>query len=157
MCWNLFFARWRPLRGHPTSTPSCIFEVLVPVRQVVSDVLVVDHGLRCCWASFWDTKQESQDGNMEFRYPGRRGRRWKIGGLYIYDPNFESWIPIRSESEMTKLVLVHSNICWIFSKLDSSSNRMRSLTMFTPFLVLIMWPRSKLPLASDWPVNENES
>ena len=86
---------------------------------------------------------------MEFRYPGRRGRRWKIGGLYIYDPNFESWIPIRSESEMTKLVLVHSNICWIFSKLDSSSNRMRSLTMFTPLLVLVMCSRSG-GLTGEW-------
>ena len=50
---------------------------------------------------------------------------------------------------MTKLVLVHSNICWIFSKLDSSSNRMRSLTMFTPLLVLVMWSRSG-GLTGEW-------
>ena len=50
---------------------------------------------------------------------------------------------------MTKLVLVHSNFCWIFSKLASSSNRIRSLTIFTPLLVLITWSQSKLPILND--------
>ena len=33
------------------------------------------HGLRGCWANFWGTKQESQDGKKEFGNPGRWGRR----------------------------------------------------------------------------------
>ena len=49
---------------------------------------------------------------------------------------------------MTKLVLVHSNFCWIFSKLVSSSNRMRSFTMFTPLINLTIWPHRPYDLCN---------
>ena len=31
----------------------------------VADVLVLVHDFRGCWATFWDSKEESQDGNKE--------------------------------------------------------------------------------------------
>ena len=57
------------------SSPSWIFEALVPVPKVVADVLVFVHSHRGWWDNSWDTKQESLDGNKEFGNPGRRGRR----------------------------------------------------------------------------------
>ena len=48
-------------------------DVLVSVPEVVVDVLVFVHSLRGWWASFGDTKQESQDGSKEFANQGRRG------------------------------------------------------------------------------------
>ena len=52
-----------------------IFEALVSVPKVVADVLVLVHGLSGCRATFWDTKEVSQDGNKGFGNSGRRGRR----------------------------------------------------------------------------------
>ena len=49
-----------------------MIEALVPVLKVVADVLVFVHGLRSCRANK-DVKQESQNGNKEFKNPGRRG------------------------------------------------------------------------------------
>ena len=49
------------------SSPSWIFEALVPVPKVVGDVLVYVQ------ANFWDTKQESQNGNKKFENSGRQG------------------------------------------------------------------------------------
>ena len=66
---------WAGLLRTSTSSPSWIFEALVPIPKVIVDVLVFVHGLRGWWANFWDTKQESQDGNKEFGNLGRRGRR----------------------------------------------------------------------------------
>ena len=35
------------------------------------------------WATSWDTKEWSQNGNKEFRNPGRRGRRRRPGQIWI--------------------------------------------------------------------------
>ena len=64
-----------------TSSPSWIIGALVPYPKIIADVLVFINGLRGGWASFWDTKQESQDGNKEFGNPGRLGRRPAGPGL----------------------------------------------------------------------------
>ena len=55
--------------------PSWIFEALVSVHEVVMDSINFVHDFRGWWATFCDTKEESQDGNKEFGNPGRRGRR----------------------------------------------------------------------------------
>ena len=47
-----------------TSSTSWVFEAL-------ADVLVFIYGLRGRWASFWNTKQKTQDENKEFGNPGR--------------------------------------------------------------------------------------
>ena len=63
----------RPPRGRSTSSPSWIFESLVPVLIVITDVLVFVHGLRAWWGNIWNRNKESQDGNKEIENPGRWG------------------------------------------------------------------------------------
>jgi len=73
------------------SSPSWIFESLIPVLINVADLLVFVHGLRDWWANNWDRNQESLDKITEFRNLGRRGRRrpgevlYKLIGTWISD------------------------------------------------------------------------
>ena len=53
-----------------TSSPSWIFQSLVPELIVIGDVLVFVYGLCAWWLNIWDRHQKSQDRNKEF--PGRR-------------------------------------------------------------------------------------
>ena len=54
------------------SSPSWIFKALVPVPEVVADVLVFVQGIRGGWANFSAPKQEFKDGNKEFENSERR-------------------------------------------------------------------------------------
>ena len=60
---------WSPL------FPSLYYKAYTISLIVIMGVLVVVHCLRAWWASIWNRNKESQDGNKEFKNPGRRGRR----------------------------------------------------------------------------------